>query len=107
MKEEKVFQGTELKMSLHIEPFGQYTMKDYGFKVEFICGTFKKQSITIEKDKMIPEGDNYLVCFSTAELGPGRLKCRITAEIPDAHFEDGFRTEITEIDTKKEIIKTI
>lgn len=104
---EKVFQGTELKMSLHIEPFGQITMKDYGFKVELICGTFKKQSITIEKDEMIPEDDNYLVCFSTAELGLGRLKCRITAEIPDAHFEGGFRTEVTEIDTGIEIIKTI
>lgn len=104
---EKVFQGTELKMNLHIEPFGQITMKDYGFKVELICGTFKKQSITIEKDEMIPEDDNYLVCFSTAELGLGRLKCRITAEIPDAHFEGGYRTEVTEIDTGIEIIKTI
>jgi hypothetical protein len=103
----KIFQGTELKMSLRIEPFGQITMKDYMFRVELISGTLKKQSIIIEKDKMIPEDDVYLICFSTAELGIGRLKCRVTAEIPDAHFEDGFRTEISEIDTGIDIIKTI
>ena len=104
----RVFQGTELKLNVHIEPIGELTMDDYHFRVEVICGTFKKQSLTIDKEQAIRvDGSNYAVCFDTSSLGTGSLKCRITAEIPDSDFEDGYRTEITEVDAGIDIINTI
>lgn len=104
----RVFQGTELKFNIHIEPIGEMTMDDYHFHVEVICGAFKKQSLSIDKEQAIRvDADNYVVCFSTAGLGTGSLKCRITAEIPDSDFEDGFRTEITEVDAGVDVINSI
>ena len=104
----RVFQGTELKLNVHIEPLGELTMDDYHFRVDIISGTFKKQSLTIDKEQARRVDDsNYAVCFDTSSLGTGRLKCRITAEIPDGDFEDGFRTEITEVDTGIDIIKSL
>lgn len=104
----KIFLGTELKLNINIEPMGEMSMSDYDFDIELICGSFKKQSIVIKKDSAKKvDDDNYIVCFDTTDLGGGNLLCRVTAYIPDGDFKDGIRTEITEINTGIEIIKTL
>lgn len=104
----KVFIGTELKLNINIEPMGGMSMSDYDFDIELICGSFKKQSIVISKmDAKKVDDDNYIVCFDTTDLGVGNLTCKVTAYIPDGDFKDGKRTEVTEINTGIEIIKTL
>jgi hypothetical protein len=105
---QKIFLGTELKLNINIEPIGSMTMDDYDFEVEVICGSFKKSSIVIKKERAKKiDSNNYIICFSTTEVGAGKLMCRVTAYIPDGDFADGKRTEITEIDTGIEIVKSL
>lgn len=108
MARQIVFVGTELKLNINIEPIGTITMDDYDFDVELISGSFKKTSVVINRAaaKKV-DSDNYIVCLDTAELGAGMLKCRVTAYIPDDDFDDGIRTEVVEIDTGIEIVKSL
>ena len=108
MAKQKIFLGTELKLNISIDRFGDVTMDDYDFDVELICGTFKKVSKVISKeDARRVDSDNYIICFDTAELGGGLLLLKVTAYVPDGDFRDGKRTEITEIDTGIEIVKSL
>lgn len=105
MAKKRIFLGTELKLNISIDRFGETTMDDYNFDVELICGSFKKASKIINKqDTKRVDSDNYLICIDTTEMGVGPLKCKVTAYIPDDDFRDGTRTEITEIDTGIEIV---
>jgi hypothetical protein len=101
----KIFFGTEVKLNIHIEPMDGMSMSEYDFDIELICGSFKKQSIVInKKDAKKVDDDNYKVCFDTTGLGVGNLICRVTAYIPDGDFKDGKRTEVTETSTGIEIV---
>lgn len=108
MATQKIFLGTELKLNISISRFGDTTMDDYDFDVTLIGGLFKSASKVINKDsaKRV-DADNYIICFDTADLGPGVLKCKVTAYLPDGDFQDGVRTEITEIDTGIVIVKSL
>lgn len=115
MASEKVFLGTELKINIHIDPMDFRHMEEYDFDVEFYCSP--KKSFQIRKApgkeydtpslyrKADDSQDDYLCFIDTKELGSGKLKCKVTAYIPDEHFPDGIRTEVDEIDTGIEIVK--
>jgi hypothetical protein len=108
MARQIVFIGTELKLNVNIEPMSGATMDDYDFDVELICGSFKKSNIVINKEQTKRvDSNNYIVCFDTTEIGTGMLKCRVVAYIPDGDFKDGKRTEVTEIETGIEIVKSL
>lgn len=93
-----VFIGTELKLNLHIEPIGNTTMEDYAFEVDVFTST--KKVATITKDDCIKvDANNYIMLIDTSELGVGEIKCKVTAHIPDAQFEDDFRDEVLGINT--------
>ena len=104
----RVFLGTELKLNIGIEPIDRITMDEYDFEIELICGTIKKKSIIIPKGECKRvDANNYIACFSTNDVGTGKLICRVSAYIPDGDFKDGIRTEVTEINTGIEIVKTV
>lgn len=108
MENNFVFLGTELKLNLHIEPIKDLTMKDYDFTVEAYCSS--RKSLVLKKvGSNIKELDsnNYILLINTAEVGPGILKCKVTALLPDTDFKDNIRTEVSIIDTGIEIIKSI
>ena len=100
------FLGTELKLNINIEPMGDTTMDDYDFIVDAYCSVKKTISIP-KKDAIRVDENNYMVLVDTNLIGSGRLKCRITAYVPDADFDDGLRTEVAGIDTGIEIQKHI
>ena len=50
MAKQRIFLGTELKLNISIDRFGETTMDDYNFDVELICGSFKKTSKVINKE---------------------------------------------------------
>ena len=114
-----VFLGTELKLNIHIDPIpkhpnqegeetvdGEWNMKDYDFEIEVFCTP--KKSVTITKEDAIEiDQNNYVVLVDTNEIGVGTLKVKVIAHIPDGHFIDQARTEISVEDTGIEIIKTL
>ena len=132
MARQKIFLGTEQKLMVSIADFikepevdgGEPTkvqMQDYDFRIDVFNYT-KKTSVTFEKktDKetgvaslttqLLHKGnDKYVVAFDTADIGVGPLWVKITAYVPDGDFSkkaDTYRTEITEIDTNIDIVKT-
>lgn len=106
MANDKIFLGTELKLNINIEKMGEFTMDDYDWVVDVYCSTTKV--VTIHKQSAIRiDENNYVLLVETSELGAGRIKCKVVAYIPDFDFPDGLRTEVSIIDTGKDIIRTI
>jgi hypothetical protein len=87
--------GTELKINVHVEPIGEMHMSAYNFKCEFYV--YSNRVVTIHKEQMrMVDDDNYIAMLTSdmsKQLGRGDMHMVVTAEIPDADFEDGFRTE--------------
>ena len=104
----KVISGTQLKLNVNIEPIDGLTMTDYDFKVQLISGVIAPQVKEFSKNQLIKEDDNnYVVPFNTADVGLGKIICRVEAYLPDSDFEDDRRLEIIEIDTGIEVVKGI
>lgn len=90
--------GTEIKINVHFDKICRYSMSDVDFSCQFYVQ--RKFVVEISKDKMIKvDDDNYVAVFDTSLIGPGEIKLRVTAYIPDDDCDDGFRTEIGTIDT--------
>ena len=110
----KVIIGTELKLNVNVAPIDNVSMASYDFDVILRGG---KNSITLSKKKdTLSEGltqgvgnDNYIVAFNTKDLGLGKIVCRVVAYIKDGdfNFQDYKRTEITEVNTGIEVVKTL
>lgn len=111
----KVIIGTELKLNVNVAEIDGKNMADYDFDVHIIGGSgSRKKVLTFSKkggelSKGLQEGDdsaNYIVAFSTKELGVGKVVCRVVAYIPDGAFafDDRKRTEIAEVNTGIELV---
>ena len=110
----KVIIGTELKLNVNVAEIDGKNMADYDFDVKIIGGSgSKKKVITFSKEGTtlsdgLAQGDdsaNYIVAFDTAQLGIGKVICRVEAHIPDGAFKgDRRRTEIAEVNTGIEVV---
>lgn len=90
--------GTEFKINVHVEPIDGLHMSDYDFTCRFHIYT--NRNVEISKSEMIRvDDDNYIACIDSSKLGVGTIMMRIIAQIPDADFPDGLRTEIETIST--------
>ena len=90
--------GTQLKLNIHIDPFGDLHMEDYNFECKFYI--FQKRFIVISKSEMARiDADNYVVIVDTADLGIGLLHMSLTAHLPDENFPAITRKEIACVDT--------
>ena len=90
--------GTEFKINVHVEPIDGLHMSDYDFTCRFYIYTTR--NVEISKSEMIRvDDDNYIACIDSNKLGVGTIMMRIIAQIPDADFPDGLRTEIETIST--------
>ena len=102
----KVTIGTELKLNINIQPMDSLSMDDYDFEVEVYCTP--KKSIIIQKSSAIKvDENNYIILVDTNAVGVGRIKCKVTAQIPDADFIDDYRTEVVCADTGIDVIKPL
>lgn len=104
--ENNIFIGTELKLNINIEPIRTVTMDSYDFEVEVYCSP-KKTIIVKKNDAIRIDESNYVILIDTNVVGAGDLKCKVTAQIPDADFSDMIRTEVVAMDTGIKIIKAI
>lgn len=82
-------------------------MDNYDFSCVFYTSAKGEYSyIDIPKSSMKKiDSDNYVACLNTSNIGVGELRNKVTAYIPDGDFEDGFRTEISDVYTGIIIIK--
>lgn len=101
--ENNVFIGTELKLTLSISPIEGVSMSDYNWEVDVF--TSSKKVITLKKEDCVYlDDDSYLLLINSEDLGIGEIKCKVTAYIPDEHFQDygdkdGIRKEVLGIHT--------
>lgn len=106
MKEKNIFLGTEFKLNISIAPIESMTMDDYDFSVKVFC--LPNAVAAFEKsDAIRVDSNNYILPVNTGLVGTGRIKCEVTAHIPDGDFHDGLRTEVACIDTGIDIVKSI
>lgn len=99
--------GTKLKLNIHIAPIDGMTLDDYDYTTEVYCTPSQKQSIVVAKsDTIRVDAENYIVRVDTNAIGVGIIVCRITAQIPDGDFDDGYRTEVVSITTDFNVVKT-
>ena len=99
-----VYQGTEIKLNVNIEPMKSVSMESYDFKIEVYTSPLKV--LTFNKgDANRVDANNYIVLVDTSLLGAGDVKCKVTAYIPDGDFKDGLRTEIAVANTGINIVK--
>lgn len=90
--------GTKFKINVHVEPIDGYTMDDYGFTCLFYI--YANRYVEVKKEDMVRlDESNYVACIDSSKLGVGLVRMRITADIPDADFPDGYRTEVEDVST--------
>lgn len=103
----KIYLGTELKLNVNIDPIGDNHMSNYDWKVELF--TTPNKVVTVEStdvnNAICQDADNYIIKVDTTNIGVGKLKCRVTAYIPDADFPDYKRTEIQLYNPNIDIIR--
>ena len=109
----KVIIGTELKLNVNVAPIDNVSMASYDFDVILRGGknsiTLSKKGETLSDGLIKDDDDNYIVAFNTQALGLGKIVCRVVAYIKDGdfNFQDHKRTEITEVNTGIEVVKTL
>lgn len=91
--------GTEFKYGIRIQEIDGYKLKDYDFDVTTYVYTNK--SVTYKKidTKHIKplDDDSYMVIVpldDAMKIGRGMVMAKVTCHIPDADFQDGYRTEV-------------
>lgn len=90
-----IVKGTDLKFRLEITSPG-FSMETDDFEVALI-DRMGNVTIHIRKDEMVTDDDGkYLFTFPSGEFLSGLITMRVTAYVPDADFESGTRTEISE-----------
>ena len=90
--------GTELKLNVTAELGNGLHLSDVDFSVRFSNPSGK--SVTIEKKDMKKyDDDNYVAVVDTKIVGAGEYWMKLTAKLPDADCEDGFRTEVVTVPT--------
>mgnify|MGYP001629197295 FL=1 len=96
--------GTDLKINVSIDRLDGYKMSDIDFTCDFYVYTNRR--VTMTKEQMVKaDDDNYVALVDSSKLGTGTIRCRVTAHIPDADFDDGIRTEIEEVNTGITIVR--
>lgn len=90
--------GTEYKINIGMKPMGEIHLSDCNFSATFYVNSSKQ--LEIDKDSMIKvDDDNYIARVDSTKTGAGDLKAKVTVHLPDADFDDGFRTEVVTIPT--------
>lgn len=90
-----VILDTEVKFAIGVTADGFSMDED-----DFTLYVMKGRNIVKEvpKSALVVDGDGtYLLCLDTAELGVGTFDLAVRADVPDAHFGDGLRTEIERV----------
>lgn len=91
--------GTEFKYGIRIQEIDGYRLEDYDFEVTTYVYTNK--SVTYRKNDINHikplDTDSYKIIVPSEDamkIGRGVVMAKVTCHIPDADFQDGYRTEV-------------
>ena len=90
--------GTELKLNVNAELGNNLHLADVDFTATFYT-QMRRSEVFAKEDMVKVDDDNYIAVIDTTNLGTGEYMMKLTAEIPDADCEDGFRTEVVKVST--------
>lgn len=94
------FLGEEVKIKVWVTPVDGMTLADFNWRVKL--WTRRSRAVEVWKAECIPQDDkSYIVRLDTAEVGPGVLKLKAIADVPDGDFIDGDRKAIGYIEVIK------
>ena len=96
---ELIHLGEKFKVNVNLPPINNASMDDFEFIVKAYCVPYRSQIIK-KVNALRNDENNYVVRIDSNILGLGHVKLRVTAQIPDRDFEDGFRPSVCDIDTK-------
>ena len=90
--------GSQEKILITADLPDDLTMQDVDFSVEVMNTEAKDKKKTFKKTECIltDEGD-YVVIVDTDDYGVGMLMVKVTFQIPDQDFPDGFRKSVVRI----------
>lgn len=104
MNDNRPIIGTEFKVLVEIEPVDDVHMAGMEFTCQFY--TRLNEPLTVTKEQMIKVNeDSYIALVDTTGMSAGTLRNRITVDIPDKDFADGYRREVTDVSTDVKISK--
>lgn len=104
MADNKPIIGTEFKVLVEIEPVDEVHMAD----MEFTCLFYTRidYPLTVTKEQMIKvNDDSYIALVDTTGMSPGTLRNRMTVDIPDKDFADGYRREVVDVEAGTKIYR--
>jgi len=87
---DKAYIGSDLKFLVEPSAAGFDKLRD-DWEVTVSRGS-KTQTWT-KAELVVDEENNYYVCFSTVDFGPGQYYITVATHTPDEDFEDGMRDE--------------
>ena len=93
-----IYEGTELKLTLSLEPIGNKHMEEWDFSCIVYCTPSKKIEF-LKKDFIRINSDSYMFIVDTAVTGPGEINVKLIMDIPDADLPDLLRHEVRLIET--------
>lgn len=104
MAENRPIIGTEFKVLVEIDPVDDVHMADMVFSCQFY--TRLESPKTITKEQMIKvSDDSYIALVDTTDMSAGTLRNRMTIDIPDKDFADGYRREIVDVEAGTKIYR--
>lgn len=104
MQDYKPIVGTELKLLVRVLPIGDVHLQDMNFTCHFY--TRSDSCVKVEKSEMLfVSEDSYIALVDTSDLQAGVLRNRIIFDIPDSDFHDGYRREVTDVETGVKLFK--
>lgn len=88
--------GTQVKFNVSLTLPGGLSMDDIRFTIEFYV--YSNRVLKVDKSEMVRiDENNYVTVCDTAITGPGEIKIKVTACIPNGDTE---RQEIETVSTK-------
>lgn len=96
--------GTEFKISVSMEPIEGQTLSELDFNAEVYTDRSGKGKKYEKADCIKLDNDTYVVPVDSSEIGAGRYFIKVTVFIPDTHFLDGYRKDVSTFYSGKEIL---
>lgn len=96
--------GTEFKIKLQMEPIDGHSLSDLDFSVEVHTDRRGSRKTYRKDDCIMLDSDSYAVPVDSAELGPGKYYLKVTVLIPDTHFIEGVRKDVSTFYSGKDIM---
>lgn len=87
--------GTEFKIKVQMEPIEGFALKDLDFTAAVHTDRYGKRKDYSKEDCIKIDDDTYAVPVNTADIGAGKYFITVTVYIPDTHFVDGTRKDVS------------